>query len=389
MRLHPLALALACAASIPFGAAAQDAGDIFSFSGFGTIGVVHSSEDRADFIPGDAPDGPGATDRWSTTPDTRLAAQVDARFSDKLSAVVQVMSEYDAEGSYGPTVELAHVKYAFTPALSLRVGRYTAPIFMLSEYRKVGYAMPWVRPPSEVYNNSVALDGADLSYKFNLGATAMTLQAVAGDGDEVVYKLRQARGISVRAERGSSSMFASYNKVRIDLTSPEVAQLLGYYEPHFPEITERYHVYDNKVTFASLGYAYDPGDWFARAEATRTSGEKGMVGGSTNIYLSAGLRRGAFTPYATYGKVDTDGPATLGAADPIGVVNGVLASANHARQSLTLGSRWDVRANVAVKLEVAHVEADDDSFGGLYNAQPGFEPGGSYDVLSASVDFVF
>ena len=54
-----------------------------------------------------------------------------------------------------------------------------------------------------------------------------------------------------------------------------------------------------------------------------------------------------------------------------------------------LGARWDVRESVALKLEASHVESDTGSNGGLTNLQPGFRPGGSYNLVSASVDFVF
>src|ERR1700722_15366322 len=67
---------------------------MFSFSAFGTLGVVHSSEDRADFTASPlAPDGPGFTDAWSPDVDSRLGAQVMARFTAQLSAMLQVVSE--------------------------------------------------------------------------------------------------------------------------------------------------------------------------------------------------------------------------------------------------------------------------------------------------------
>ena len=123
MSVRTTSLSLALLLALPLTAAAQDADSMFSFSGFGTVGVVHSSEDQADFATDFQPDGAGYSDSWSANPDSRLGFQVDARFSEKFSAVVQVMSQYDHEGSYEPDLTLAHVRYAFTPALSLRLGR--------------------------------------------------------------------------------------------------------------------------------------------------------------------------------------------------------------------------------------------------------------------------
>jgi hypothetical protein len=130
-------------------AASDDASaSIFSFSAFGTLGVVRSSEDRADFTASPlAPDGPGFTDAWSTGVDSRLGAQVMARFTPQLSAMLQVISEQRYNDTYTPHVEWANITYQPTPELSLRVGRIVLPTFLISDSRKVGYANPWVRPP--------------------------------------------------------------------------------------------------------------------------------------------------------------------------------------------------------------------------------------------------
>ena len=387
MRNRPSALALAVASLLPFAACAQDAGDkMFSFSGYGTLGVVHNSEDRADFVPTQGPAGAGYTHAWSTTPDTRLAAQVDARFTDDFSAVVQVISEYDDEGSYKPQVELAHVKYAFSPAFQVRAGRFTAPIFMLSEYRKVGYAMPWVRPPVEVYDIAVSLDGADATYKFNVGNVAMSVQLAAGNADEGTFEVHDARTLALRAEFGSSTVFGSYSKTKIDaVTTP----LLALYQGPLAALGEQYAIEGDDLEFASFGYAFDPGSWFVRGEVTRTTGEDNLLAKNTNAYLSGGFRTGAFTPYMTVARVKLDSDTSIGARDPIGVINAGLSTANADQKSITIGTRWDFHENLALKAEYAHVDVPAGSTGGLVNRQPGFVTGQNYDLLSISLDFVF
>jgi hypothetical protein len=42
-----------------------------------------------------------------------------------------------------------------------------------------------------------------------------------------------------------------------------------------------------------------------------------------------------------------------------------------------------------LKLEFSRVDAEDGSNGGLTNLQPGFQRGGSYNLASVSIDFVF
>lgn len=59
---------------------------MFSFSGFGTLGVVHSTEDQADFTPDiQTNEGVGASHSTSARPDSRIAGQVNANFTDKFT----------------------------------------------------------------------------------------------------------------------------------------------------------------------------------------------------------------------------------------------------------------------------------------------------------------
>src|SRR5579859_7329349 len=137
--------------SLPLGvsAAGEDSSaSMLSFSGFGTLGLVHSSDDNADFTANLLqPNGAGYTHSWSPDVDSRLGAQVIAHFTPQLSAMLQVISEQNYDNTYKPHVEWANIAFQPTPEFSVRVGRIVLPTFLLSDTRKVGFANPWVRPP--------------------------------------------------------------------------------------------------------------------------------------------------------------------------------------------------------------------------------------------------
>src|SRR5688572_28212686 len=94
-------LSAAAAAVLCMSTATWAAGPEFKFSAFGTLGAVHSSDDKSDFI-GDRfqPKGAGYSKNVSTTPDSKLGAQLSAVFDDRWSAVVQVVSKYQYDNSY-------------------------------------------------------------------------------------------------------------------------------------------------------------------------------------------------------------------------------------------------------------------------------------------------
>jgi hypothetical protein len=174
--LRPIALvAMALCAA---GARAAELAPKLSFGGFGTLGVVHSSEDRADFNDDFfKSDGAGYSDNWSAGVDSVIGAQLTANLTSRLSAVLQVVTEQNSVGSYRPHVEWANIKYQFTPDFSLRVGRINQPAFLLSDVGKVGFAIPWVRPPGEVYAVVPATnsDGVDASYRAHFNGFTNTL----------------------------------------------------------------------------------------------------------------------------------------------------------------------------------------------------------------------
>ena len=122
---------------------------IFSFSGFGSAGLVHSSEHQCGLYQYRLkPDGAGYSHNWSADVDSLLGGRVTAKFTPQLSAVLQVIAEQNYDNSYRPHVEWANIQYQVTPEFSVRVGRTVLPTFLFSGTRKVaipilGCAPPW------------------------------------------------------------------------------------------------------------------------------------------------------------------------------------------------------------------------------------------------------
>src|ERR1700674_204188 len=77
-----------------------------TFSGFGTLGVVHSDYTKADFVGNVVqPSGAEGGSSWSPTPDSDLGGQANFTLTDSLTGVLQVLSRDDAHGQFKPTVE--------------------------------------------------------------------------------------------------------------------------------------------------------------------------------------------------------------------------------------------------------------------------------------------
>lgn len=383
----------------------------FSLSSFGTAGIVHSSEKNADFTSSIyKPNGAGHTRNWDADVDSLIGAQVTANFTRQLSAVVQVISEQRYDNSYHPTLEWANFKYQFTPDFSLRVGRTVQPAFLLSDSRRVGYTLPWVRPPGEVYSliPVTSTDGLDVSYRLHFGDLTNTLQGNVGQGD---FRMpgntgrtlsRDAWGISNLTEYGDLTTRVTYQKTHVTVESfnPLFDDFRGF-GAQGNAIADRYDVKGKPFEFIGVGAIYDPGKWFVMGEWGHIDSHS-VIGEVNAWYVSSGYRIDAFTPYVTYARsrtvsetssagLDTSTlpPALVGAATGLNSALNTQLAGSSGQQTLSVGLRWDFTKNMDAKLQYDHTRLDSNATGPLINLQPDYQPGGSFNLFSLAIDFVF
>jgi hypothetical protein len=379
-------------------------------SGFGTVGVAHASEREADYTSSVFKyDGAGATHRWSADVDSRLGVQLDAALARHWSAVLQVVSEQGLDNTYRPRVEWANIKYQATPELALRVGRIALPIFLTADYRKVGYAYPWVRPPVEGYNvlPVTSSDGVDATLRWGIGPVRNASQVFYGHSAVTLIEPlhvygRRGVGISNTSDWGALSVRA--NVVSAEISSDIGADLFAGFDAFGPAgqaITQRYAMDHKRMMLANIGINYDPGTWFVMAEAGHTVSHS-FLGSTRSAYVSAGWRWQAFTPYATYARVRAAG-ATTEAGLPAAFLPPTLAPAAAAlnaglntllwtipqQTSQSAGVRWDLRTNMALKLQYDRVTPLEGSRGTFINPTPRFKSGHPVHVASVALDFVY
>jgi hypothetical protein len=410
--LSVIALSL-LAMMLPYSAGADvqgPDGSMFSFNGFGTAGIVHSSEDKADFTATNfEPNGAGYSRSWSASVDSLIGGQVTAAFTPQLSAVVQLIAQQNYDDTYRPHLEWANLKYLFTPDFSARVGRIVMPTFLDSDSREVGYSNPWVRPPTEVYslNPITSVDGLDASYRLHLGGVTNTLQANYGrnlafnfaNGSK--FDATYVWGVFDSAEYGAGLVRVGYLSSNITLNAAKALfDAFRQFGPQGAAIAQQYDVVDKSSTILSIAASYDPGQWFAMGEWVASRSDS-FLGASTGWYVSGGHRAGPFTPYLTYAEVtqrsnSSQGLSVVGLpaylAPAAVALNAGLNQALNSRPNQytwSIGVRWDFVKNFDLKLQLDRINLGAGSAGTLINPQPGFQPGSTIFLFSTVVDFVF
>ena len=403
LRLAPLALAALAATA----QAQSDGNSMFTFSGFGTVGLAKTSTDEADFVISGQPGG--ATKKWSADVDTKLGVQVGAKFSSMFSATVQVMSKQNGDGNYQPEFEWAFAKAQFNPALSMRVGRMGGPFFAVSDFRDVGYANTWLRPPQDVYGQVPVshFDGADLSYQTALGSSTLSLQLYGGKSSAVFegvdVHMKSMAGFNATAELdGGFTLRLGHVQGKLSVDSTTLAGLVTLLRATpFAAVGEQLAAVDKKASFTGVGLAWDHGDWLANFEYTMRRTDT-YVPDTDGWYLTLGHRFGKFTPYLTVSELKQKDnnvnntipagvkipspPAPFPIADLKAVVDKTLYDQSNQQKTVALGLRWDAYRNVAVKAQYERITPTGP---GLFaNPQATFGSG-KVSVYSVAVDFVF
>jgi hypothetical protein len=381
---------------------------VTSFNGYATLGAAWSDNRTADYIANALNyEGPGRSRATDPGVDTRFGFQAATHFNDRWSSVVQVVVERQFDGDFKPELEWANISYQLTPGLSLRAGRTALDTFLVSDHRKVSYALPWLRPPTELYqlvsiSNS---DGLDATYQRRVADSLITVSALYGRNtmDELDGFLEAPNlwGIFPRLELGNLVIKGSYTSYK--LVYGQLGDLWSAFEAFGPagrDVVERYRSSKRRSVFTALAFDYDARDWFVMGEWGRSDTHSDF-GARSGWYLSAGRRVGQWSPYLTFAKAQGGHSSVsglqadafpTGLRDSIAAVNNFLLESQDTlaprQQTISLGTRWNFAPGFSAKLQFDFIDPERGSSGTFTNLLQPRDPGDTR-ILSATVDMVF
>lgn len=397
---------------------AQDAGGpSVKVSGFGTAALTWTNTNNAEF--GRPNQASGAKKKPRTGVDSNLGLQADVRINDWLSFTGQGLVRRDAEDDYGAELGWAFAKARINDQFSVRAGRIGLPAFMISDYRNVGYANTFLRPPVEMYSQVPfnSMDGVDLTWQQSFGDTSLTGQLGVGRAEAPVAGGLTAKGkemfaVNLYAEHGPFSARISRVDAKVSISgSASLNALLaglraagtGYGFPQLNAMAGQLDATEKDASFTSLGLGMDWNNVIVQSEFAKRKTDT-YVNDTTSWYLMGGYRFGKVLPYIIHSKLSIDGfpanavPAACPAGYPgactptmaalrAGAARLPYTGTGQGEQSTTsIGVRWDLYRSVALKAQVDRVKPEAGS-GLLLNAAPGFHK--DVTVGAVALDFVF
>lgn len=389
------------------------------FSGFASIGLV--TNDNPDIVfRRDVTQTQGSHDgdiEWRN--DSILGLQWQTQWSYQLETTAQFVVKDRLNNSLEESIEWAFVRYRPLDGLDIRLGRLGTDIFMLSDYRQVGYALPWIRPPHDTYGllSFYHFDGADISKRFNIGDSTLNVKAFYGRSDQEYpvdtgtnspYRLIfEGGGIGFNWELDEWKLRYSYANVEVKNNNANLlSDALNAVSSIWPEasvLAENFLTRSKNFKYHQLGVAYDNNVWFLQTEATQLNSDAIVISSTRHFYVSLGRRIDAFTFYVARGYVRSVNPpisiiAPSGYPPDISLQLNSLAYASEyalngarsSQHSVSFGARWDFTSKMDLKLQVDEFKVDKFGDALWIHAQANTIPQAqTAHVVSVSLDVLF
>lgn len=407
---------------------ADDGYPSWSLKGFGSIGLARSDNETIGFYR-NRTQNQEVNKSFEVATDSRLGLQLDVDINDDWHLTTQFVVRDHAGDFFEQNLDWAFIKW--TPiefdGYEVRVGRLGVDAFLLSDYRNVGYAYPWIRPPHEFYANIplTHYDGIDvkktflfeegeLAIKFGGGYTATKLNDhylnYDLEGPFLMANMVYTTG-NWRSRIGYGYIWQNkeiksddLSRLRTVLSDP----ISDFLIPHVSQLAPLAYVDDSYLQFMSIGTAYDDGTWLVHTEAAFVNEEEQQLVNTDamSAYLSIGRRFSDVMLYSRYGilhgfheTVDAldINPQLVGTPlEPViqGMTQEIASGFNKQQleqQSLSVGMRWDVYQRIAFKAEWTHYWlGDNGQFASLwqYDDIEGTTPN-HINLVSFGIDFIF
>ena len=362
----------------------QSASAELNISGYGsiiagkTLGTVddplNPGQTRDEILTADFYDVGQYTNDLTFKAESIIAVQGIYKFNNKLSVTAQLVAK--GVDDFNPEFDWYYVTYQANEDWTFMAGRRNIPMYYFSEYAEVGYAYPWMRPPSNLYWWQVTqFDGAHAMYSFELGGYSNTITAFYGneyseDNFEMLY-YDKLYGGNARTVNEYWTDIAGFNWNMsgdfFDLRfvyfqndrDRETIQQDGSISPYTP-FSQQFIGFGGQVNISDFTILFDM-NYVEYDDAVGTEFPTYLISVVYNI--------DEFQPYISYSKADHE-RANVPTEDL------------EEHYMLSYGLRYDFYSNVAFKIQY-------DTFVDQGHEPTGWAYHGDSRTISMGIDFVF
>lgn len=315
-------------------------------SGYASFKVIHNDNDQGVAYYN------GLVDANETNFDSResnLGIQFTTDISSKMDMTVVMSARGGPDQKYNFETEWAYVNYKFDDDLSLRIGKVKGPFYMVSDYKDVGYAYPWVSPPEEVYKTNPirSLNGLDLVYQKTINDVSYLAEIYYGGGTNAGFALPTSLSIT-GATATDVVPFTTHGMIGFNtsVSFEGISFRAGYFKTKVDSALG-----DNLGgEFAAIGMIIDKNNVVIYSEYIVRDTVPALAVAfpdTAAAYITAGYRMGDFLPYVTFASIGEGPDANIYTPK---------------QTSTALGLRYELGDATSLKFEAARKSPD--SYGG-------------------------
>lgn len=345
--------------------------DALQFSGFARVVLGYLDESNATYL--------GYDNGLSLDQQSLIGLQADYQILDNLSITGQFVGHTGNERKTG--VEWLYLTYEPTLSTQIKIGKQRTPFFNYSDSIDVGFAYPWITLPQQVYSSIFfsTFDGILANYQWSGKKFGFDIEGFWGSFDDTIYtagneitaNVNDLRGLITKINYDSWTFRAAYHTTDTFIGLTELEQFSNVLNQFgFTKSAETFDP-DGRINFYQVAASYENLNYFFRTEVTKTQTQSSAIPDIDGYFFAAGYNHYPFSSYVSFGK----NTSTYGAPAneiPIGFDPQLDALSFDyqaefkalpviSSQSITLGTRWDWKANVALKAEVTWIEAEQNS----------------------------
>jgi hypothetical protein len=275
--------------------------------------------------------------QWSLKQESLAGLQLRYQFNDQLSATAQAVVRPSVNKA--AEVDWAYLSYDVTPDTTVHVGRRRLPIYAFSDSVYIGYSLPWIRVPQDIYGWEVgAFNGVTVTHRKSVGDWAVTGSVFAGqestkknlemqriyyDGQRVDDAWKHILGANLDVSNDIFGVRLIYMQNSIDITN-------------YPPGEDPQSAIGTRQRVMGISASADIGNWLVRAESN-TFMRPALDYRSKSWTATVGYKIGDFTPlvgYSDYTEKLTAGYNTL-----------------QIDNTRFVALRWDFRKNMDLKVQ--------------------------------------
>ncbi|HAS6096582.1 TPA: hypothetical protein I7145_18235 [Vibrio vulnificus] len=394
-----------------------------AFSGFGSVGYSYENEPDIGYLR-NISQPPDVERNGSFLPDSNFGVQVDWALNYQWSLTAQWVLEDRVEQDFNNVTELAFIRYLPDANWDLRIGRVGLNAYTAADSRRIDYAHLWVRPPQELYGSIFydSIDGLDVTYRSSINEVNWSASLQYGAISQVIedertkdhseassdhtlaialtFDYHEWSGRFSFVDVADLTVSLGPNSQQAQLGIAQLAQAgLGAASLEAAEIYAQSNLNGESVKYWQVGLGYFDGEWQMQSELFYVAGMKQAIPQGSGGYLMLGRSIHRFTPYATVSFFEPTRDIVKAQSDwglispQLGQFQQLIISGINStyidQNTYSLGIRWDIHPQVAIKGQFDYIQINDVGYGLWAADGRSSTQGRDVQLYTLSVNFIF